>query len=89
MKQQTEDILLHLANTQYMYREVMALLSEHRDRYEFSLALLDYVEEQLYGFNELTPFQLEVISTHLGEVEWDVVVDDYFDEYNNLAGEVE
>jgi hypothetical protein len=92
MNQQTHDILLHLANTQEMHGEVMALLSEHRDRYDFSNALRDYVENELYGedpSNDLTLLQQEVISTHLSEVRWNEVADDYFDEYNNIAGEQE
>lgn len=92
MKQQTHDILLHLANTQELHTEVMALLGEHRDRYNFACALRDYVEEQVYAFDcdyDLTPLQLEIMSTHLCEVEWNVVADDYFDEYNNIAEEVE
>lgn len=92
MKQQTHDILLHLANTEDMHREVMSLLSEHRDWWDFSDALRDYVENELYGedpSNDLTLLQQEVISTHLSEVEWNVVADDYFNEYNNIAGEQE
>ena len=83
MNMSTIDIQLHLANNEEYYREVIALLHEHRDRYNFADALREYVQELIFD-DGLSIFQIELLRTALAHVNWAEIADDYFDEYNNF-----
>ena len=83
MSMSTRDIQLHLANTEEYYREVIALLHEHRDRYDFAQALREYAQGLVFGDN-LTLLQHELLMTAMAHVNWAEIADDYFDEYNNF-----
>ena len=83
----TRDVLLILGNVQEYNSEVMELLRNYRDRYEFANALRDYVEGLVYdgalagGFN---PMQSELMMTALAHVSWREVADDYYNEYHGV-----
>ena len=89
MSMSTRDVLLVLGNTEEYHDDVMGLLRNYSNRYEFGNALRDYVECLAYdglahdGF-DFNPMQSELMMTALAHVNWREVSDDYFDEYNNV-----
>lgn len=83
MSMSTRDVLLVLANVEEYHDEVFQMLQEYRDRYDFSKALRDYVEELCYEEAGFNPMQAELIMTALAHVNWREVADDYYDEYHN------
>ena len=84
MSMSTRDVLLILGNVQEYNSEVMGLLRNYSDRYEFGNALRDYVEGLIYDGFDFNLMQSELMMTALAHVNWREVSDDYFDEYNNV-----
>lgn len=84
MNMSTRDVLLILGNVEAYNAEVLALLRDHRDRYDFSAAVRDYVEGLVYEDADYNPMQSELMMTALAHVNWAEVADDYYNEYHGV-----
>jgi hypothetical protein len=83
MSMSTQDILLHLANTESYQEEVIEMLAYYRDRYDFSNALREFVYSEAFA-GDLSALQHELMMTALSHVSWAEVADDYYNEYHGV-----
>ena len=84
MSMSTRDVLLVLGNVEEYNIAVMELLRDYRDRYEFGIALRDYVEGLVYDDFDFNPMQSELMMTALAHVNWREVSDDYYNEHHDV-----
>lgn len=85
MSMSTRDVLLVLGNVEAYHEEVIEMLRYHRDRYDFSVALREYVEGLVYDGSDFNLMQSELMMTALAHVNWREVSDDYYNEYHDAC----